>query len=132
MSTDAPDIIPTLRYDDARAAITWLVDTLGFTPSFVTPETGEKVGHAQLRWGNGMVMLASKTDGGDGRLAVEQGPSWVYVVVDDIDAHHARAVERGAEILQPLTEEGYGGKGYSVRDPEGNVWSVGTYRPELA
>jgi uncharacterized glyoxalase superfamily protein PhnB len=76
-----------------------------------------------------MVMLGSTSDGSDGRLALESGPAWLYVVVDDPDAHHRRAVAAGAEVVQPLTDEDYGSRGYTVRDPEGNVWSFGTYQP---
>jgi uncharacterized glyoxalase superfamily protein PhnB len=56
---------------------------------------------------------------------------WLYLVVSDPDAHHARAVEAGAEVVIPLRDEEYGSRGYSALDPEGNVWSFGTYRPEV-
>ena len=60
------------------------------------------------------------------------GPAWIYLVVDDPDAHYERAVAAGAEIVQPLTDEDYGSRGYTARDPEGNVWSFGTYQPATA
>ena len=56
---------------------------------------------------------------------------WLYLVVSDPDAHHARAVDAGAEVVIPLRDEEYGSRGYSALDPEGNVWSFGTYRPEV-
>jgi uncharacterized glyoxalase superfamily protein PhnB len=55
----------------------------------------------------------------------------VYVVVEDADAHHARAVAAGAEIVLPLRDQDYGSRDYSARDPEGNIWSFGTYRPQI-
>jgi uncharacterized glyoxalase superfamily protein PhnB len=55
----------------------------------------------------------------------------VYIVVDDIDAHHRRAVEHGAEILMPPTDQDYGSRDYMARDAEGNIWSFGTYAPEI-
>jgi uncharacterized glyoxalase superfamily protein PhnB len=125
-----PTVIPTLRYRDAPAAIRWLVEAFGFTEHLVVPGDNGHIAHAQLGWGDdGMVMLGSVSDGTDGRLPFDPGPSWVYVIVDDPDAHHARAVRAGAEIVQPLTDEDYGSRGYTARDPEGNLWSVGTYRP---
>lgn len=53
----------------------------------------------------------------------------VYVIVDDVDAHHARAKAAGAEIVIPPTDQHYGGRDYSARDVEGHVWSFGTYDP---
>lgn len=37
----------------------------------------------------------------------------------------------GAQIVRPLTDEAYGSREYSARDPEGNLWSFGTYRPPV-
>jgi uncharacterized glyoxalase superfamily protein PhnB len=51
------------------------------------------------------------------------------VVVDDADAHYARAVAAGAEITSELAEQDYGSRDYAAKDPAGNVWSFGTYRP---
>ncbi|HEV2377120.1 MAG TPA: VOC family protein [Streptosporangiaceae bacterium] len=130
-SATTPTVIPSLRYTDARKAIQWLVDAFGFTASLVVDGEGDTVAHAQLTYGSGMVMLGSVSDGSDGRLATEQGPAGIYVVVDDIEAHYATAREAGAEIIQELREEGYGGQGYTARDPEKNVWSFGTYQPSM-
>ena len=52
-----------------------------------------------------------------------------YAIVDDADAHHARALAAGAEILLALEDQDYGGRGYTCRDPQGHVWSFGTYDP---
>jgi uncharacterized glyoxalase superfamily protein PhnB len=51
------------------------------------------------------------------------------VAVDDPDAHHARAKAAGAVIMMELTDQDYGSREYAARDPEGNVWCFGTYRP---
>jgi len=48
-------------------------------------------------------------------------------VTDNPDQLHERAIAAGAKPFQPFTEEGYGNRGFSVDDPEGNVWSFGTY-----
>jgi uncharacterized glyoxalase superfamily protein PhnB len=52
-----------------------------------------------------------------------------YVIVEDADAHHERALAAGAEILLELVDQDYGGRGYTCRDPQGHVWSFGTYGP---
>ncbi|MEF9910014.1 VOC family protein [Streptomyces sp. P5-A9] len=128
-----PTIFPTLLYDDAKAAIGVLTQALGFTEEAVYEGEDGSVLHAELSCGNGRVMLGSK--GGEGLFAKAMagaGPAGVYVVVDDVDAHHARAVEHGAEILMPPTDQSYGSRDYMARDPEGNVWSFGTYAPGAA
>ncbi|MGC4879383.1 VOC family protein [Micromonospora sp. DT43] len=124
-----PEVIPTLRYRDAPAAVAWLVDVVGFRAELVVPGPDDSISHAQLTWGNGMVMLASETDGSDGRLVLDSGPASTYVVLDDVAAHYERVVAAGAEVVQKLRDEDYGGQGYSVRDAEGNLWSFGSYRP---
>jgi uncharacterized glyoxalase superfamily protein PhnB len=77
-------------------------------------------------------MLGSKGRGGvfDGAMK-DAGPAGVYVVVDDVDAHHQHAVDHGAEILMPPTDQDYGSRDYLARDTEGNIWSFGTYAPEI-
>jgi uncharacterized glyoxalase superfamily protein PhnB len=98
----------------------------------VVPDEGSgPVEHAELSWDNGMVMIGSEPVEGDGRLAWPAGVGAVYVIVDDPDAHHRRAVAAGAEIVQPLKDEDYGSRGYTTRDPEGVLWTFGTYRPQL-
>ena len=90
---------------------------------------GDRIG---LVGRNGAVMLGSKGRGGLFDAAMKDaGPAGVYVVVDDVDAHHRRAVEHGAEILMPPTDQDYGSRDYMARDLEGNLWSFGTYAPEI-
>ncbi|MGI9591700.1 MAG: VOC family protein [Myxococcota bacterium] len=135
--TGRASIIPTLRYQDARAAIAWLCRAFGFEEHLVVSGEADDIAHAQLTLGegNGMIMLGSARDDDFGKLqrtprqvdgAGTQSP---YIIVPDADAHHARAVAAGAEILMPLKDEDYGGRGYSCRDPEGHLWNFGTYDP---
>lgn len=127
-------IIPTLRYKDAKAAIEWLCEAFGFEKQMVVPGEGNEIAHAQLRFGNGMIMLGSARDDEFGKLqttpeqagARTQSP---YIIVKDADAHHERAVKAGAKVVFPLKDEDYGGRGYSCLDPEGHLWNFGTYDP---
>ncbi|MFF8611095.1 VOC family protein [Streptomyces sp. NPDC015350] len=128
-----PTIYPAILYDDARAAIRTLTEGLGFTEEAVYEGAGGQVLHAELSCGNGRVMLGSKGRAGVFAEAMrDSGPVGVYVVVDEVDAHHARAVEHGVEILMPPTDQDYGSRGYTARDAEGNVWTFGTYAPGSA
>jgi uncharacterized glyoxalase superfamily protein PhnB len=85
--------------------------------------------HAELGWPRGggvMLGTAGKDDSEFGRRA--PGNDSVYVVCDDPDALFARAQSAGAEVVRPLRDEDYGSRGFTVRDPEGTLWSFGTYR----
>jgi uncharacterized glyoxalase superfamily protein PhnB len=63
---------------------------------------------------------------------LQPGVGSAYVVVDDPDAHHERARAAGAEILMGLTDQPYGSREYTARDPEGVLWSFGTYDPSTS
>lgn len=126
-----PSVFPTLLYSDAKAAIKQLTEAFGFTELSVYEGEDGAVLHAELAQGNGVVMLGSKGRGGVFDTAMKQaGPSGVYVAVDDVDAHHQRAVDHGAEIVMPPTDQDHGSRDYLARDAEGNIWSFGTYAPE--
>ncbi|MFD7029123.1 VOC family protein [Streptomyces sp. NPDC059917] len=128
----AATIFPTLLYRDAQAAIKQLTEAFGFTQAAVYEGEDGAVMHAELAYGNGMVMLGSKGRGGafDAAMA-DAGPTGVYIVVEDVDAHHRRAAEHGVEILMPPTDQDYGSRDYMARDGEGNIWSFGTYAPQV-
>ncbi|MFE0250543.1 VOC family protein [Streptomyces sp. NPDC059010] len=127
-----PSIYPTLLYADAKAAVKQLTEAFGFTELAVYESEDGKVAHAELAQGNGAVMLGSKGTGSAfDKVMEDAGTTGVYVVVDDVDGHHRRAVEHGAEILMPPTDQDYGSRDYMARDIEGNVWSFGTYAPEI-
>jgi uncharacterized glyoxalase superfamily protein PhnB len=127
-----PTIYPALRYRDAGAAIAFLKEAYGFTELAVYADEDGTVHHAELAYGNGAVMLGTaQTDTPFGRAAKDLGPVSLYVVVDDADAHFERAAAHGAEIVLPLTDQDYGSRDYTARDPEGNLWSFGTYAPEI-
>ncbi|MEU8761655.1 VOC family protein [Streptomyces sp. NPDC048659] len=130
---EAPDICPTLRYADAKAAITLLTEAFGFTATAVYEGEDGRVMHAELTYGNGMVMLGSAGSGSEfDRRMAGGGPTGVYVHVADVDEHHARAVAHGVEIAMPPTDQDYGSRDYMALDAEGNVWSFGTYAPGAA
>ena len=131
-------VIPTMRYNDAAAAIEWLCNAFGFDKHLVGPGEDGTVVHAQLVFGNGMVMLGSAGESEFDnfqkppsalRGSVSQSP---YIVVEDADRHYARAVAAGAEIVMDIKNEDYGGRGYSCRDPEGHIWNFGSYDPWAA
>lgn len=130
-------VIPCLRYRDAPKAIEWLGSVFGFEKQLVVPNDDGTIAHAQLSFGNGMVMLGSvsKPESEYGQLTRQpdevggvetQSP---YLIVSDADAVYQRAKAEGATIVIEIKDEDYGGRGFSCRDLEGHLWNVGTYDP---
>ncbi|MGH9814764.1 MAG: VOC family protein [Candidatus Acidiferrales bacterium] len=128
-------MIPCLRYQDAPAAIEWLCRVFGFEKHLVVPNPDGTIAHAQLSFGNGMIMLGSVRPDEFGRLLTqprEIGGSETqtpYVIVSDPDAIYARAKAAGAEIVTDIKDEDYGGRFFSCRDLEGHHWNFGSYDP---
>ena len=133
MSDNSPTVWPVLSYRDARGALAFLVQAFGFEARGVYAREGDPsvVEHAEARWplgGGVMFGSAGKDDSPFGRRM--PGNDAVYVVCEDPDALFARATAAGAEVVMGLKDEDYGSRGFTVRDPEGNLWSFGTYRGE--
>src|SRR6202030_1804616 len=97
-------VIPAMRYRDANAAIEWLCKAFGFEKHLVVPGENGTVAHAQLAFGNGMIMLGSAREDEFGQWVKPPretggiGTQSAYVIVEDADAHYARAKAAGAEI----------------------------------
>jgi uncharacterized glyoxalase superfamily protein PhnB len=125
----ADHIFPSLRYRDAAAAADWLEQAFGFERVAAHENEDGSLGHVEMRWGDSMIMFGQETDEAIERFGEHAGRGWCYVTVDDADAHHDRAAAAGAEIVYGLTDQDYGSRDYSARDPEGNLWSFGTYDP---
>ncbi len=129
MTDYAPTLIPSIRYDDAEAAMGFLTGALGFTEVMTSRAEDGTIAHAELRWGTGMVMIGQHRDG-DGERFTDKGSfPGIYVVVDDADGACERARAAGATITQEPMDTDYGSRDFGVADPEGNVWWFGTYQP---
>lgn len=129
-------IIPGLRYRDALAAIDWLCRAFGFQKNAVYMAPNNTVAHAQLTLGGGMVMLGSVTNGSEyGKNVVQpdeinfRETQSSYLVVPDADAVYATAKAAGATIVLDIADKDHGGRDFTCRDPEGHLWSIGTYDP---
>lgn len=122
------NIFSALRYRDADRALSWLKAAFGFEEKAVYRSADGAIHHAELRLGDGMIMLGQD----DGLAAAPNGRHSIYVCVPDPDAHCARARAAGAEITRELIDQPYGSREYGARDLEGNPWSFGTYNPHDA
>jgi uncharacterized glyoxalase superfamily protein PhnB len=116
-------LYPTLRYHDPRAALAWLERVIGFEPVAVHEDEHGTIRHAEMRWGEDLVMFGAPTED------FPPSPIVVYLTCEDPDAAHARAQQAGGEISMGLHDADYGNREFAVRDPEGHTWSFGTYEP---
>ncbi len=128
-------IIPTMRYKNARKAIDWLSNAFGFETRLMVEGENDTIAHAQLTYGNSMIMLGSEIENEYGELVKSpeslnghntQAP---YIVVEKIDEHYEKAVDAGASILIKIKDQDYGGRVYTCKDPEGHIWNFGSYDP---
>jgi uncharacterized glyoxalase superfamily protein PhnB len=126
MSVQAPTMYPSLRCQDPRAMIDFLQSGFGFKELAVYAGDDGEIRHAELSYGPSILMVGAQRDDVYGRRA---GQGWLYVAVEDPDAHCERARAAGAEIVVELHDTDYGSRDYAARDPEGNMWNFGTYRP---
>jgi uncharacterized glyoxalase superfamily protein PhnB len=133
MTQTTAAVWPVLTFRDARAAMEFLSKAFGFEEraAYAHEDDPSVIVHAEMRWPlGGGIMFGShaKDDSPFGQRA--PGNDSVYVVCDDPDGLFDRAVAAGAEVVRGLRDEDYGSRGFTVRDPEGNLWSFGTYAGE--
>lgn len=126
MTTSNPTVWLTLQAHDASKLIDYYVDTFGFVVTARYGD-GDTVDHAQLNWadGTGGLMMGSYKPGSD--WCLEPGTAGGYVVTNDPDGLYGRVLQRKAEVIRPLADTDYGSREFTVRDPEGNLWSFGDY-----
>jgi uncharacterized glyoxalase superfamily protein PhnB len=133
-------IIPCLRYRDCPAAIAWLCRVFDWRERLVVLGPEGTIAHAELVTkegadGRGMVMVGSVRKDDHGAFTKQPDEiggfetQTAYLVVPDADAVHERAIQAGAEVIVPIHDEEYGGRGVGFRDLEGRFWYVGTYDP---
>ena len=123
-----PTIYPYFGYKDAAAAVDWLQRAFAFEIIQVNKDEQGIVMHAELRFGNGAIMIGTSPERVPPSSAADHG---IYVYVEDVDAHYQRSSAAGAQIVYPPEDTGWGTRRYRVLDPEGYEWSFGSYRPTL-
>jgi uncharacterized glyoxalase superfamily protein PhnB len=118
---------PSLAARNARALVDFYVAAFGFTISALYGE-GDHVDHCEILWPlGGGIMLGDEKDGAE-EWTLKPGAFGVYVVTDNPDALHDRALAAGATLVRGLNDTDYGSREFAVEDPEGNHWTFGTYR----
>jgi uncharacterized glyoxalase superfamily protein PhnB len=127
-----PTVWPCINYRDARGAIAFITSAFGFIESLVVAgEHDDDIAHAQLSWPEGGGVMLGSADRDESEFSrMPTSCASVYVVTADPHSVYAKAQAAGAAVVREMRDEDYGSTGFSVRDPEDNIWSFGTYRGE--
>lgn len=131
----AANLIPCLCYRDLPAALEWLCGVFDFEQRRVVEDEQAGILRAQLGFGSSLLMLGPVNEAQEDRLLSQPdevggvSTQGIYVIVTSADALYTKAKAAGAQIVRELKDEDYGGRGFSCRDPEGHLWSFGTYDP---
>lgn len=134
LADQGPRLVPYFGYRDAAAMMVFLDEAFGFETLARYDGPDGAVMHAEMHAGPAIVMLGSlppEAPANDGSAHVGTHNTGTYMVVDDVDAHHARATAAGAVELDPPADTPFGTRRYRVADPEGFEWSFGSYQPQL-
>jgi uncharacterized glyoxalase superfamily protein PhnB len=125
-------ITPYLLYEDVDAALAFLAKAFGFKEVLRYTGEGGYVNHAEMQVGDGKVYLGDPGDEYRNPKNVGHETVGIYVLVDDVDGHFERAKAAGAEIHEEPTDQEYGERRYSARDPEGQLWFFAQPTREVA
>ena len=121
------DAYAYLRLSDAASAIDFYTRAFGAVEQFRLTEPSGRIGHAELLFGEHTIMISDEYP----EMGI-QGPGTLggttvglHLHVDDADAVLARAEAAGGEIIRPATDQFYGERSGTVRDPWGHEWNIG-------
>jgi PhnB protein len=124
-----PQVSPYLVVDDGVKAIDFYTQVLGATERMRMPAPGGKVGHAELQFGDSVVMLADEFPemGAVSPKTVGGSPVTLGVYVEDVDKTFDAAVQAGSKALRPVENQFYGDRSGQIEDPFGHKWSISTH-----
>ena len=129
-----PRVIPYLSVDGASAAIDFYTTVFGATERMRMDAPDNKVGHAELEFGDSLIMLADTFPdmGNQSPAAIGGTPVTVMVYVEDVDAVFGRAIDAGATVERELENQFYGDRGGQFVDPFGHKWFVATHVEDVS
>jgi PhnB protein len=131
---DYAGVTPYLIVRDAARMLDFYKKAFGATEVVRLPAPGGKVGHAEIKIGDGMVMLADESPemGHNSPLAVGGTPVTLMFYVEDVDAQFAKALAAGATVKQALKDQFYGDRSGTLTDPSGHIWTIATHTEDVA
>ena len=129
--TSTPIFYPGVLYRDADAGMKWLEDVLGCERREDHRDDDGNVVHAELVFRGVILMVGTAGVGREPFRSLPAGGRVLYCGIDDVDALCEHVRDAGGDIALDITDTDYGSRDFTVRDPEGNQWSFGTYRPQV-
>jgi uncharacterized glyoxalase superfamily protein PhnB len=127
-----PRISSYLLYEDVAAALEWLAQAFGFSERYRLPGPDGTVSHAEIEFGEGVVMLGNPGPDYRNPKRIGQVTQQLYVYVDDVDKHFEHARAAGATILAEPEDQFYGDRRYGAEDPEGHHWYFAQHVRDVA
>jgi uncharacterized glyoxalase superfamily protein PhnB len=132
-----PTLTPSVHYGDAVRALRWLTEVIGFRIVSRYDAPDGSVAFAELVWRTGVVFVSSRPSGSNPWSRI--GPASIALVAEDkadVDRHYSRAIRAGAEVVRPVHDAftpafPEGSHQFDLRDPEGNLWTIGTFQPRI-
>lgn len=125
---------PYLIIQGAAAALDFYKKVFGATEIMRMAQPEGKIGHAEIRIGDSVVMLADEVPqmGYRGPKSLGGSPVSLMLYVEDVDAAVARAVAAGAKLTQPVQDKFYGDRNGVIEDPLGHVWTIATHTEDVS
>lgn len=125
---------PYLFVRDAARAIEFYQQAFGATEKLRMPLPGDKIGHAEIKIGDSIIMLAEEapSNGFPSPMALGGAGAAIFLYVQDVDAMFTRAINAGATTILPVTDQFYGDRVGTLKDPFGQVWSIATHKEDLS
>lgn len=122
-------LTPYLYMSDAKGAIDFYKRAFGAVEVFRMDAPGGKIGHAELRIGDSVIMLADECPEMEARSPQSVGgsPSSLLLYVEDVDKVFDQAVKEGATVVRPVANQFYGDRSGGLKDPFGHSWYVSTH-----
>jgi PhnB protein len=132
--TDRPRLGPYITVHDGAAAIDFYRRVFDAEEVSRMAEPSGKIGHAEVRIGDAVLMLSDEYPeyGGVSPKTLGDSPAMLHLYVEDVDSVVARAVEAGAEVLEPVADQFYGDRGGKLRDPFGHKWYIASRIEEVS
>jgi PhnB protein len=129
-----PVVTPYLSIDGAKKAIEFYTKVLGAEETVRMGAPGGKIGHAELKIGDSLIMLADESEefGNRSPKTIGGSPVTLVVYVEDVDAVFQRALEAGASVIQEVEDQFYGDRSGQFEDPFGHRWNVATHTEDVS
>jgi PhnB protein len=126
-------VTPYLIVGDAAGALAFYKKAFGAEELMRVAAPNGKIGHAEIRIGDSVIMLADEYPDMNARgpHAFGGSPVSIHLYVEDVDAVARQAIAAGATVIRAVQDQFYGDRSGSFTDPFGHSWHVATHKEDL-